>query len=398
MKGTGYTRTQDRPWPKANGSATSGAEKEPPLLPLPYINMSNWDKEPVPEQEWGVFNRFPLRQTAVFSGEGAGGKSTLALQLGVAHVLGRDWLGSMPEQGSAIVIDAEDDTGVMHRRLALIRDHYRATSVNPNEQLTFKQLIKDGLHPVSLVNEDATLAAASRSGKIEPTTLYQRLLRDAGEIKPKLISIASSANVYAGSEIDRSQVQQFASMLTRLAIAANGYVLLIAQPSLTGITTDTGLSGTTQWHNAVRARCYLKSIKPEAGEQPDNDLRELVFKKNQYGRLEESVALKYQNGLYLPIAGVASLDRAAHEARADEVFLDLLRRFTRENRFVGSAKSVIYAPSVFSKEDEAKRAGVTAKALEGAMARHFKSGKVWNDNHGRPSRPRFHLTLKNDGT
>jgi AAA domain len=81
-------------------------DEEQAILPLPYINMSKWDDEPVPEQEWGVPNRFPLYQAAVLSGEGAGGKSTLALQLGVAHVLGRDWLGSLPEQGPAIVIDA----------------------------------------------------------------------------------------------------------------------------------------------------------------------------------------------------------------------------------------------------------------------------------------------------
>jgi RecA-family ATPase len=364
------------------------------LLPLPYVNMSNWDNEPVPDQEWGVLNRFPLNQTAVFSGEGAGGKSTLALQLGVAHVLGRDWLGSMPELGPAIVIDAEDDTNVIHRRLAIIRDHYRSTSVDPDEEITFKKLIQAGLHPVSLVNEDATLAAASRSGKIEPTTLYKRLFKDAGEIRPKLISIASSANVYAGNEIDRSQVQQFAALLTRLAIAANGYVVLIAHPSLTGISTDTGLSGTTQWHNAVRARAYLKSIKPEAGEQPDNDLRELVFKKNQYGRVDDSVVLRYQNGLYLPVPGMASLDRAAREVRADDVFLDLLRRFTKENRFVGSCKGTIYAPSLFSKEEDARKAGITSKDLEAAMARLFKANKIWNEDHVRAGRSRYHVALK----
>ena len=375
--------------PPANG--TSG--KAEPLLPLPYINMAKWDTEPVPEQEWGVFNRYPLRQAVLFSGEGAGGKSTIALQQSVAHVLGRDWLGTMPERGPAIVIDAEDDDKLMHRRLANICNHYRDTA-QADEEISFATLIKDGLHPVSLVNEDAVLAVASRSGKIEPTTLYKRLLRDATEIKPKLISIASSANVYAGSEIDRSQVQQFISLLTRLGVAANGYVMLISHPSLTGISSDTGLSGNTQWHNSVRARAYLKSIKPEAGEQPDNDLRELVFKKNNYGHLEESIVLRYQNGLYLPLPGVASLDKAAHEARADEVFVDLLRRLTKENRFVGSTKSAIYAPSVFSKEDEAKRAGVTSKGLESAMARLFKSGKIWNDNHGQPSRPRYYIALK----
>ena len=174
-------------------------EKSEQLLPLPYINMSNWDGEPIPEQEWGVFDQFPLCQTAVFSGEGAGGKSTLALHSASRTFWAVIGSGSMPELGPAIVIDAEDDNKVMHRRLANIRDHYRATSINPDEEISFKRLIKDGLHLVSLVNEDATLAAASRSGKIEPTALYKRLLKDAGEIRPRLISIASSANVCAGT-------------------------------------------------------------------------------------------------------------------------------------------------------------------------------------------------------
>jgi RecA-family ATPase len=379
---------------KFQAEGPSAGQPDAPLLPLPYINMSNWDNEPVPDQAWGVLNRFPLHQAAVFSGEGAAGKSTLALQLGVAHVLG---VGSMPEQGPAIVIDAVDDPNVMHRRLAIIRDHYRGTSVDPDEEITFRKLIEAGLHPVSLVNEDATLAVTSRGGKIEPTTLYRRLLKDAGELRPKLISIASSANVYAGNEIDRSQVQQFVSLLTRLAIAANGYVILIAHPSLTGITTDTGLSGTTQWHNAARARAYLKSIKPAAGEQPDNDLRELVFKKNQYGRVEDSVVLRYQSGLYLPVPGIASLDKASREAAANDVFLDLLRRFTKENRFGSSSKGVIYAPFLFAKEEEAKKTGMTSKDLEAAMARLFKADMIWNEDHGRSGRHRYHIALKGRG-
>jgi hypothetical protein len=74
-------------------------------------------------------------------------------------------------------------------------------------------------------------------------------------------------------------------------------------PSLTGINTDTGLSGTTQWHNAVRARFYMKSVKPEDGEQPDTDLRKVVFKKNNYSAISESIVLRYTNGLFLPLPG-----------------------------------------------------------------------------------------------
>src|SRR5262245_38721001 len=41
-----------------------------PLPPLRWIDMSGWDYEPVPEREWAILNRVPLRQAGLFSGEG----------------------------------------------------------------------------------------------------------------------------------------------------------------------------------------------------------------------------------------------------------------------------------------------------------------------------------------
>jgi DNA polymerase bacteriophage-type len=60
---------------------------------LPFIDMSRWDFEPTPEQEWAVYNRIPRRQCVLFSGEGATGKSTEQLHLSAASALGRDWIG-----------------------------------------------------------------------------------------------------------------------------------------------------------------------------------------------------------------------------------------------------------------------------------------------------------------
>jgi len=335
----------------------------PPPTPLPFIDMSNWDNEDVPMQEWAVPNRIPKRQCVLFSGEGGMGKSTSQLHLCAGHVLGHDWLGSMPEPGPAIFVDAEDEDKVLHYRLAAITKHYK---------VKFADLIRGGLHLISLFGQDAVLATVNRNGKVEPTPLYKQLLQAAGDIKPIMMGIAASANVYAGSEIDRSQVQQFVGLLTRLAIVANGSVVLISHPSQTGIINDSGISGSTQWHNAVRARFYLKGIKSENGEPTDSDLRELVFKKNQYGRAAESIVVRYQNGLFLPEAGIASLDKMAQEQRAREVFLDLLARFTRENRNVGVKTGTSYAPALFAREEEAKKLGLTSKALEAAMRQLFK--------------------------
>jgi RecA-family ATPase len=357
------------------GSTNDRAEQAPPLV---YVNMTSWDEEPIPEQDWAVPDRIPDRQCVLFSGEGSAGKSTETLHLCAAHVLSRDWLRTLPEPGKAIFVDAEDDEKVMHRRLAAITDHY---------QVTFGDLIKGGLHLISWAGQDAVLAAAGRNGKIAPTPLYARLLEAAGDIKPKMIGIASSANVFAGSEIDRSQVQQFISLLTRLAIMASGAVTLITHPSLTGINTDTGLSGNTQWHNSVRARMYMKGIKPENGEQPDNDLRELVFKKNNYGPVSESIVLRYSKGLFLPVPGATTLDRAAHDARADDLFLTLLSRVRARGETLSPKSAAhMYAPTVLAREPEAKTAGFKKKDFEDAMVRLFTAKKIHLEPYGAPSR------------
>ena len=212
------------------------------LPPLPFINMANWDNEPVPEQEWAVPDRIPLGQTSLFTGEGGYGKSTVQLHLCAAHALGRDWLKTLPDPGPSIFFEAEDGEKAIHRRLAAIATHYG---------VTFEDMIRGGLHVISMFGRDAVLATPTRGGKIEPTPLYRQLLQVTGDIKPKMIAIASSANVFSGSEIDRTQTQQFIGLLNRLATTAVGAVVLIAHPSLTGINTDTGLSGTTQWHNAI---------------------------------------------------------------------------------------------------------------------------------------------------
>jgi RecA-family ATPase len=64
-------------------------------MPLPFVDISAWHvNEGVPAQ-WGVRDLFPP-QCRIVSGEGATGRTLLLLQLSVAHVLDRDWLGTLP--------------------------------------------------------------------------------------------------------------------------------------------------------------------------------------------------------------------------------------------------------------------------------------------------------------
>jgi RecA-family ATPase len=181
-------------------------------------------------------------------------------------------------------------------------------------------------------------------------------------------------------------------MLTRVAMVADGSIALISHPSLAGINTETGLSGSTQWHNSVRARQFLRGVKPEGGEPVDHDLREIVFKKNNYGPISESIILRWTDGLFLPVPGV-TIDQAAREATAKHVFLSLLDRFIAANRDVGDKPGSNYAPTLFSKEDEAKLAKLSKKDLEGAMRQLFRDGQIVNEPRpgSRPSRPSYRI-------
>lgn len=386
-------RRADEEWARQNKS-----DKAELLKPLPSLDVPELLRGPTPVQEWVVQDRIPRRQVVLFSGEGAAGKSTLALQLAAVHAINhgtrdpttgeldaetpmKDWLYTLPEGGRALFIDAEDEKAVLHRRLDAIRTHYQVT---PDDFAS--------LDVVSLAGEDAVLARPER-GVIKPTTLYARLERKVRLDKPILTVLASSANVFAGDELDRAQVQQFISMLTRLAIIANGAVMLLSHPSLTGINSATGISGSTQWHNAVRARIYLHAIKANGDEPADPDARILEFKKNQYGPVSEAIQLRWNDGLFLPQGTGASLDKLAHEARCNELFLTVLRRRNDQKRPVSDNQFATYAPREFMSEPLVIEAKVSRRDLELAMQRLFTAGRIKIAEWGPASKRRKFIDL-----
>ena len=329
----------------------------PPVGPLPFIDMQPWDSTPAPSRPWAVTDRIPINQPTLFSGEGAAGKTLVELQLCVAHVTGRDWLGGLPEPGPAIYYGAEDDSDELHRRLTAIAEHYG---------VKFSDLIAGGLHLLSFAGADAVLAIPDRQGKVQPTPLFDRLLEAAGDIRPRHIGIDATADTFAGNEIDRSQVRQFVGLMRKLAIAANGSVVLLAHPSLTGISSGTGLSGSTAWHNSVRARMLLKAPSRDSNdEQSASDLRELSFLKNNYGPLAET------HRPAVPQRPVFAGGRPVHARKArarPEGRRDLPRRSRQADQAEPAGQPVGPSPSNYAAEGHrrpSRRQGLYAARLPG---------------------------------
>ena len=178
-----------------------------------------------------------------------------------------------------------------------------------------------------------------------------------------------------------------------MAIDANAAVIIATHPSLTGITSGSGLSGNTAWHNSVRARAYMKTAKTEDGTEPDKALRLVEFMKSNYGPVADAITVRWKDGVFVPEPKGGSLEKLASEAKADNAFLRLLERFDSEGRTVGERPGHSYAPAVFSEEPEAKTAGLNKKVLADAMRRLFASKKIHIEQYGRPSRPGSKLVL-----
>jgi RecA-family ATPase len=330
----------------------------------------------VPEREWVVLNRVPLNNVTLLSGEGSVGKTILSLQLCVATVLARDWISAMPDPGPVVAICCEDDADELHRRLDAVVRHYGAS---------FADLAH--LHVLSLAGRDALLTTPRRDGLMTPTKLFTRVTDVAATIKPRLILLDNSADVFGGNENDRAQVRQFIGMLRGLAIVANAGLLLTSHPSLTGITSGTGLSGSTAWNASVRSRLYLKRATTAKDEEPDPNLRILEVMKNNYGPVGETVTLCWRDGVFLPAPAPGSLEKLAREQKIDELFLMLLGRCNGQGRVVNDKKtSNTYAPNRFVDEPEAKADHVCKRELAEAMERLFRAGKVYVVPYGFPSR------------
>jgi RecA-family ATPase len=212
---------------------------------LPLIRPQDWAALPIPQREWLVPGMIPDRTVTMLSGEGGTGKSLLALQLMVSMALRLDWLGKPVVPGPCVYFGAEDEVDELHRRVAGIVEHHGRTLDELQDVLL-----------IPMADRDAVLAGPDKLGRMLQTQIFPALQYQARYLDAKLVVIDTSADVFAGNEIDRSQVRQFVSLLRSLAIYANCAVLLLSHPSLAGIATGTGLSGSTAWNNSVRSRLY----------------------------------------------------------------------------------------------------------------------------------------------
>jgi RecA-family ATPase len=341
-----------------------------PSAPLVLVCPPAWRDIPLEPMRWLATNRIPAGDVTILSGDGGGGKTTVALQLAVAveQDLG-DWLGTVCESGPVIFFSGEEPQAEMRRWLHRAA---RKRGIDPSDI--------GNLH-FHFANPDACLLGTSRrDGTMAPTALFASLAAAARDIRPVLIVVDSIAATFGRNQNDRVSARTFVGMFRQLAREADCAVLLLDHPSLSGITSGTGRGGSMDWQNATRARLHLETVAEEEG----GTGRVLEVKKTNYGPSGEKVKLQWEDGCFVLEAAASAPHKAAVYSQANQVYLDCLDAVTAQGRHVCHAKGRGFAPKAFAEMPQAN--GMTWKAFQAAQERLFAAGIIENVAYGPPSK------------
>jgi RecA-family ATPase len=362
-------------------------QKDADALPssVPEFTADLFKGKPVPPREWMVENYIPLNAVTLLGGDGGTGKTLLGIQLCVACVAGTPWLGLPTRHSRAVFVSAEDDTDELHRRLAAIGKH---------ADLPWDRL--DGLKLLPLADQDAVLARAEARTTVNATELFAAVERKVRDWKAGLLVLDALHNVFAGDENDRAQAVQFIALLRGLTTRCRTTILVLAHPSLSGMSSGSGTSGSTGWSNAVRSRLYLSALADPEQHKADPDVRTLRVMKANYGPRDLQVEIRWQDGVFVCDNGPARLLAYGDAARrADYEFLRMMEVYAREGRRVSSASSAPNnAPNEFAGDHRCAFRGKSGKvAMKASMNRLFAASKIDNVEDGPPSRKRSYLVL-----
>jgi RecA-family ATPase len=228
-----------------------------------------------------------------------------------------------------------------------------------------------------------------RTNESSPTQLFRQLEAMIADFKPDLVTLDPAAELYEGNENDRAQVRQFVSTLRRMGRRYQCAILLSLHPSLQGLSSGSGTSGSTAWNNSARVRSYLTTPKEESIGSP---LRELTTMKANYGLAGGITTLHWQAGAYIvdqPLL-TPNTSNVVDRIQIDSLALDALRELVgRDSRVPLDPR----APTGFANAARQlpKCKHLNQAVLVGALDRLLASGKAIKLEMGPQSRRRVYV-------
>lgn len=293
--------------------------------PLDMAALATRDPEP---PRFIVGDWLPCGYATLLAGHGGVGKSGVGLGLGVciAHPDLAQWYGLPVQTRRVLYLSCEDRASILHWRLARTCAHL---GVGMGE-------LAGKLDVLDLVGKDALLWTQNTLLRHEPAPGYVTLRDRLRGEKGVLLVVDGVTDTYAGNENDRAQVKAYVNALLDLIDPHDGALLLLGhvnrQVAGNGGETSEGYSGSTGWHNAVRARWYLY---PETRANDEDKQRErtgellLDLQKSNLGPAEQSMRFRWDSDGHLftgqVVVGRGPGDSKRRDARERDAILEAIQ-------------------------------------------------------------------------
>lgn len=346
-----------------------------------WLRPNDWEGREPPVLEWLAKDWIPADGiVTLLYGDGGTGKTRLAQELAACMAAGGtaagySWLGQTTAAGRVMCFFCEDSEDELWRRQLAInrRMGLAMADIDANFRLTSR---------VSEENLLMTWDRASGTAKLLPT--WHQLRADAIAFKPDLIITDTIADTFGGSEIERAQVNAFVKgCLGRLGRETGCKAMLaLGHPSVAGMASGTGTSGSTGWSNAVRSRLYLSRVDGAA----NKDIRELTGKKLNVGADGAMLKLKWRNDGFDVVAGNVPGDGASsfdQIADMNERCAVAALRECADRSLSPSPNAANYAPKILKRIAAKTLEALKVEEIEAALLRLQSRGAIVYEVVGR---------------
>ncbi len=247
----------------------------------------------------------PVGYASLLAGHGGAGKSAIALFLAVCIVAGVPFFGVQVARKRVLYLSCEDREGVLHWRLARICAYLGIDLAS----------FAGCLHIVDLVGHDSILWDRDPRTGYTVTPAYGQLAERMREGVEVLI-VDGVADSFGGNENARGEVKRYVNSLIALVPAASGALLLVHHVDKAlargNVGNGEGYSGSTAWHNSVRARWYLyPETAADDDERPQRTGRLFLdLQKANFGRTDKQMTFRWDAEAHMFVGeAVTAFDR-----------------------------------------------------------------------------------------
>lgn len=341
-----------------------------PLFDISEADISMLLKISPPPRRWLLQDMLPMGIVGMIVAPGGTGKSQLVLQLGVSVASGAPLceLWEVGEQGTALLLLAEDEMAEVHRRLDCI-----VAELSPDHPALTSSL-RQRLRIKSMVASNNLMTSANKNGGVAPTDYVDRLLLTVAGIPDlKLIVIDPASRFRGGNENSADDVTRFIEELERLREATGATVLVCHHANKASMNESSGVRGqaatrgSSAMTDGVRWQLNLATVQKKSLAGLDVTKRYLSadLAKSNYGPPIESEILTRKQGGYLT---------RAHPAGVAVTLEDRVLRLIRDEGQAGKAYSANEFEKAFGGEAGPLKAGMV-KVRE-AIKRLIDAGRV----------------------